>query len=185
MADDNFNIDSMINDEFLESLSESNSDKVSPIVPEWVVDDTSHTTYKAWQVIFQLQKQKELSIENYGKVATSKTSKSLYEIKKSEVSLAVGKSAQSIFRCSGFSDSIRIFLDKTNGKLLGFHEKEQRKQRNRQRNTGIRSRTKGDISESHQKIENELKKLKAMTTKDVLDLAINQMPIDLKRKLGL
>jgi len=184
MADDNLNIEAMMSDDFLESLSESNSDQVVTVVPEWVVDDIDHTTYKVWQAILQLQNKKELQIKCYGKVCTSKTPKSLYEIKKSEVASAVGISAQSIFRASKFSPLVLEFFNYINDILLEFHEKEQVKQKKRKINTGIRSKKKIIIVKSHQEIEKELNQLKAKATKEVLDLAINQMPLDLKLKLG-
>jgi hypothetical protein len=185
MASNYVDLVELTGDEFLDRLDESILKKENLDNPPWVLDDINHTTYKAWQAILQLQKQKELNIKKYGKVATTKTSNSLYVIKKSEVSLLVGKSPQSIFRTSSFSHSIRIFLDKINCNLLEFHNDEQSKQRNRNKKTGIRNKAKVDIIGSHQNIEKELNKLKAMTTKNVLDLAINQMPLDLRRKLGL
>jgi hypothetical protein len=185
MADDYIDIDTMIEDEFLESLDEPKVEEVIPVTPEWVVDNNSHTTYKAWQAILKLKSRKQLGIKSYGKVCTSKTAKSLYEIKKSEIASEVGISAQSIFRTSSFSPFILSFFNEVNAALLIFHEREQQKQKKRQRISGIRSKNKETILKNHQGLEKELTLLKARTTKETLDLVINKMPLDFKLKLGL
>lgn len=185
MANGDIDLDELIGDEFLESLDDNSAESDIPERPSWVVDDESHTTYKSWQAIMALKEEKEKSIKKFGKVANKKTPKSLYEISKSEVAKKVEISPQSIFRASTFSSLILGFFDDTNVDLLEFHEKEQMKQKNRQLSTGIRSKKKDVIVKSHQDIEKELNQLKAKTTKEVLDLAIDKIPLDLKLKLGL
>jgi ABC-type sugar transport system ATPase subunit len=184
MVDDEIDLDELMSDKFLDSLNDEGAKNYVEERPDWVNDDENHTTYKSWQAILAFKEKKEISIKNYGKIADKKTSKYLYEISKSEVSKVVGVSPQSIFRASKFSQSVLDYFDSINAALLKKHEKEQVKQKKRQINTGIRSKKKIIIVKSHQEIEKELNQLKAKTTKEVLDLAINQMPLDLKLKLG-
>lgn len=184
MADKDIYLDELMSDKFLDSLNDEGAKNNVEERPDWVNDDESHTTYKSWQAILALKNEKEKNIKHYGKVADKKTSKYLYEISKSEISKEVGVSPQSIFRTSKFSQSVLDYFDSINTVLLKIHEKEQVKQKKRQINTGIRSKKKIIIVKSHQEIEKELNQLKAKTTKQVLDLAINQMPLDLKLKLG-
>jgi ABC-type sugar transport system ATPase subunit len=185
MANSDVDLDELMGNEFLDSLDDESAEIDVPERQTWVVDDENHTTYKSWQAILALKVKKENLITNYGKVANKKTPKSLYEISKSEVSERVKISAQGIFRSSTFSPSILGFFDGTNDDLRKFHENEQLKQKKRQINMGIRSKKKEVIAKSHQCIEKELNQLKAKTTKEVLDLAINKIPLDYKLKLGL
>lgn len=185
MSNDIIDLDELMGDEFLDSLDENSAESETPERPSWVVDEESNTTYKSWQAIMALKEEKEKSIKKFGKIANKKTPKSVYEMSKSEVAKKVKISPQSIFRASKFSPLILSFFDEANAALLAFHEKEQIKQRRRQLSTGIRAKKKDMIVKSHQDIEKELNQLKAKTTKEILDLAIDKMPLDLKLKLGL
>jgi hypothetical protein len=185
MANGDIDLDELMDDEFLYSLDNESTENNALERPTWVVYDENHTTYKSWQAILALKEEKEKLITNYGKVANKKTPNSLYEISKSKVSKRVKVSAQGIFRTSKFSPSVLGFFDDINDDLRKLHENEQLKQKKRQINTGIRSKKKGIIAKSHQCIEKELNQLKAKKTKEVLDLAINKIPLDYKLKLGL
>lgn len=182
--DTEFDIDEMASAEFLNSLDDSSVEQEESDVPSWVVNDVEQTTYKAWIAILVLKTDKLTRIKVFGKVATEKTPKSLYQIAKSEVSKQVGVSAQSIFRASSFSPDILDFFDEINKELLEAHKKEQVRQKNRHE-TGLRANKKEAIVKSHQSIESELASLKKKTTKDVLDLAVDNMALDIKLKLGL
>ena len=178
MINTDIDLDESVSEEFLSGLDDASSVTEIIVRPNWVVDDESHTTYRSWKSILALKEEKEKNIKNYGKVANAKTSKS-------QVAKKVEISPQSIFRTSKFSPLILDFFDAINSSLLDLHEKEQTKQRRRQVKTGIRTKKKDVIVKSHQDIEQELNQLKAKMTKDVLDLAIDKMPLDLKLKLGL
>ncbi|USD58781.1 hypothetical protein J4N45_14605 [Vibrio sp. SCSIO 43140] len=185
MINDNSSLDELMSDDFLNSLECDSpiSDVSSP--PNWVVPDITHTTYRVWQSILALTETKKKNIQNYGKVASRKTPKALFEMTKAEVARDVNISAQSIFRASKFSASILDFFDETNAMLSDLHQKEQTRQVRRQINTGIRTKKKDAIVKIQQDMKVELRDLKAKTTKQVLDLAIDKMPLDLRLKLGL
>ncbi|MEZ9010469.1 hypothetical protein AB4251_15380 [Vibrio lentus] len=175
-------LDELFTDDFLDSLDDDSTVEQS-VSASWVVDDKDHTTYKAYHAILELKAQAEKAIENFGEVETTKTPK-FYQLKKSHVAKAVGVSAQSIFNTSSFSPHIRTFFDDINDELLKRHQTEQKKQVKR-KNTGLRRKKKEVVVVSHQSLEKKYNALKALTTKEVLNLSIEKMPIDLKAKLGL
>jgi hypothetical protein len=185
MIDDD--LDAMMSDEFLdglediENLGEAESSYIAR--PEWVSEDTEHTTFKAWDSILKLKSGKEQSIKSYGKVADGKTLKGIYQITKSEVASLVGITSQSIFRASKFSDNIRKFFGDVNIELLELHDKEQKKQKARSKNTGVRTRKKNVLVNDVQSLSKSVQDLEARLVKDTLDLLLQEMPIDLKRKL--
>jgi hypothetical protein len=184
MSNDVVDLDELMDEKFLESLDDNAECEILE-KPSWVIDDDSHTTYKSWQAILTLKEEKESRIKSYGKVANAKTSSSLFKISKSDVSKIVHVSAQSIFRTSKFSPLVLCFFDNINDTLLDVYKKEQIKQGKRQKNSGIRVNKKEVIVKCHQDIKKELNQLKAKTTKEVLDLTINKMPLDFRLKLGL
>ncbi|EGQ8953012.1 hypothetical protein V6957_002542 [Vibrio parahaemolyticus] len=180
--DHDINFDDLMDDDFLKNLDPVN-DELDQTKPSWVGDDKSATTYRVWQAICELQKEKETKIKKYNKV-TTKTPKSLYQIAKSEVSRQVGLTAQSIFRSSSFSSSLLDYFDHINSELLDCYERQQRKLQKR-KNTGIRTKKKEQLVKSYQELEKENIQLKRKIVKDVLDLASERMPFDLRMKLGL
>ncbi len=171
--------DELFTDEFLCSLDD---DSTMESMPVWLVDDEEHTTYKAYHAIITLRAEAEAMIKSFGEIATKKTPK-FYQLKKSNIARKVGVSAQSIFNTSSFSPDIRNFFDKVNDELLNLHQSEQKKQQQR-KNTGLRRKKKEAVVVSHQSLEKKYDALKALATKEVLDLSIERMPIDLKAKLG-
>lgn len=178
-------LDDLMSLEFLESLQDEFEDE-TPIEdsrPEWVHDDKEHTTYKAWEAIIMFAEEKERGIKAYGKVADSKTPKSLYEIKKADVARYVGLSSSSIFRMSSFSNDIRDFLKAENECLAELYEKEQRKQINRQAVKGTRSKKKEDLVDDVQDLRALVKELECRNVKETLDLLLSQLPLDLQRQL--
>ncbi|EGR3087374.1 hypothetical protein DMW14_24835, partial [Vibrio parahaemolyticus] len=92
--------------------------------------------------------------------------------------------AQSIFRSSSFSSSLLDYFDHINSELLDCYERQQRKLQKR-KNTGIRTKKKEQLVKSYQELEKENIQLKRKIVKDVLDLASERMPFDLRMKLGL
>ncbi|MDU0114012.1 hypothetical protein RT723_13580 [Psychrosphaera aquimarina] len=180
-------LDALMSDDFLDSLDvKNNDDKHHQQVdwPVWVKSE-SHTTYRVWKAILKLKVTKEFQIANFGKVADGKTPKSLYRIKKSEVALAVGVSAQSIFRSSMFSKYVLQFFDVANKELLERHQREQKKQKSRFTVTGVRTKRKDDLVFEVQELRNKVKELECRQVKDTLDVVLSKMPIDLRRKLRM
>ena len=176
-------LDELMSDEFLDSLDDATTEPDHNEQPAWVVDNPNHTTHKAYHAILDLKKQAEEAIANFGEVATNKTKK-FYQIKKSNVANVVGRSAQSIFNTSSFSQDKKAFFDDKNHPLKQMHELEQNKQLKRKK-TGIRVKKKEVIVQSHQSLEKKYNELKRRSTKETLDLAAAGLPIDLKRALGL
>ncbi|GEA51152.1 hypothetical protein VIN01S_19560 [Vibrio inusitatus NBRC 102082] len=180
-------LDTLMSDDFLNSLDvKSKDDKHHQQVsqPSWIKNE-DHTTHRVWKAILKLKVTKELQIANFGKVADGKTPKSLYRMKKSEVALAVGVSAQSIFRSSTFSKDVLQFFDMVNKELLERYQREQKKQKSRLIATGVRTKKKDDLVLEVQDLRNKVRELECRQVKDTLDLVLSKMPIDLRRKLRM
>lgn len=183
-------LDDLMSDDFLDGLDDKpDVNKLAKIettkMPAWVNEDVAHTTYKSWCAIQKLKCDKQASIKALGKVADSKTPKSIYEIKKSEVAKLVGLSSQSIFRTSSFSSDILGFFEEENIVLLALHKQEQKKQKSRSKVTGVRANKKEDLVSEVQDLRNKVRELECRQVKDTLDLALMKMPFDLRQKLRM
>ncbi len=177
-------LDELFSTDFLDSLDDDSMVEKETSLPVWVVDDIDHTTNRAYHAILELKAQAETAIDYFGEVETPKTPK-FYQLKKSNVAKKVGVSAQSIFNTSSFSLHIRKFFDDVNVALRERHQAQQKKQLNRKKRTGLRTKRKEQIVESHQSLEKKYNDLKALKAEEVLNLSIERMPIDLRAKLGL
>jgi len=185
----NGDLDALMTDEFLDGLGDSEDSKETDSSdvtrPEWVSENIEHTTFKAWDAILKLKAQKELSIKSFGKVADNKTLKGIYQIKKSEVAGIVGINPHGIFYSSKFSGDVITFFGDVNTELLELHEKEQKKQVSRSKNSGVRVKKKAELVDDVQSLREAVEVLEARTVKDTLDLLLKEMPIDLRRKLKM
>jgi len=181
----NDELNELMSDGFLDGLDEKSEAVNDEENPGWVSSDVAHTTYRAWKAIMQLKSEKEGGIKSFRKLATQGTAKSLYEIKKSEVSKVLGNkpSPQSIFRTSSFSSDILAFFKDANAELLEIFEKEQKKQLARSKKTGIRVKKKEVIVSEVQQLLKKVEELECRQVKDTLDLLLNNMPLDLRQRL--
>lgn len=182
---DDEELDNLLSDTFLkgldsEEITETNLDRKKP---DWVKGDQTHTTYRAWSAILKLKDDKRYSIKALGKVADDKTPKSIYQIKKSEVSRIVGISAQSIFCASSFSSDILNFFNEANSELLQLLSIEQKKQAARHKKTGIRRKRKVELVDDVQILRERVKELECRNVKETLELLLNQLPFDLQQRL--
>jgi hypothetical protein len=176
-------LDELMSEGFLDSLSDENVGVLQEPVdkPAWVQGD-NHTTYRAWQSILALKAEKETSIFTFSKAATSKIPKRIYQIKKSEIAKYVGISAQSMFAASSFSSDLSKFFDEINVSLLELHTKEQKKQKKRS-TKGVRSKKKEEVVSEYQQLRDLVRELESRNVKEVLDLLISQLPLDLAQRL--
>jgi hypothetical protein len=179
-------LDALLSEKFLDSLdTNSKGNHLKKVEkPAWVLEE-NHTTHRAWHAISALKAEKEINIRTLGKVADSKTPKSIYEIKKTEVAEIVGLTAQSIFRASSFSSDVLDFFNVVNIELLKLHKKEQHKQILRNKKTGTRINKKEDLVNEVQVLRKKVRELECQNAKDTLDLALTKMPFDLRQRLKM
>ena len=178
-------LDNLLSDDFLASLAPKDSSVNGQLtVPDYLPNDENHTGYKAWRAIKHIRGTKEEMIKSYKQVADSLTPKALYVIKKSEVGREIDKAPQNIFSGkASFCKPLSDFLDDENEELFALFEKAQEVLKTESRQTGVRSKTKDKIVNEYQQMRVELDALKHQKAKDMLDLAVSRLPLDLQQKL--
>lgn len=182
-------LEQLYTDEFLDSLEcDSETDEVVLLNPDWLPGDKDHYIYRAWEAINTLFSEREATILAYNQIAGSKTPKSIYSIKKSDVGKVVDIKANNIFygrdRDSDAKEGIRKYFNAKNEVLLKLFEKKQASLLNPQSVTGIRIKKKEEIVDELQKLREENLALKRKHAKDSIDLAIKRLPLDLQQKFS-
>ncbi|MBU2919147.1 hypothetical protein KO505_14465 [Psychrosphaera sp. F3M07] len=178
-------LDDLLSDDFLASLEPEDSSVKDPLdVPDYLPNDENHTGYKAWKAIKYIKSIKEEMIKDYREVADSQTPKSLYQIYKSEVGREIERAPQNVFSGkASFCEPLSDFLDKKNKELLTLFDEEQALLKVERKQTGSRGKRKDQVVYEYQQMREELNALKHQKAKDMLDLAISRLPLDLQQKL--
>jgi hypothetical protein len=173
----------LMEDDFLDSLDDGDAQaKVEePVKPDGLPSNKEHLVYRGWKAILALRAEKEKAIKAYKKIADKKTPKGLYEMKKTEVGRAVGKDQRYIFYGNGEAyEGICKFFDKQNEELLEIFEKAQKALTRTQKVTGIRVQKKEQIVSGYQRLRDENEFLRRQNAKDMLDLSIRRLPLELQ-----
>lgn len=185
----NKELDDTLSDDFLDGLDDDSTEteevqEAERVKPDWVSSDEEHNSYKAWSAILELVIQKEDGIKAYKKIADKSTPVGLYQVKKSEVGKRVGAAPQNLFNGKQkFCKGLRTFFKVQNKDLYKLFEKEQAVLRNPQTTTGLRAKKKALIVNEYQELREAVKLLRRKNAKEVIDLAISRMPLDLQDRL--
>lgn len=184
-------LDKLESEEFLNSLDQQSEPQevLEPIgrsEPSWLPQDQAHYIYRAWATINKLYFERKATIDDYNKVASPKTPKSVYSITKSDVGRAIEQSANNIFygrdKDSDAKKGIREYFDIINESLFSFFERKQESLTDPQSRTGIRIKKKELIVDELQQLRKENQTLKRKHAKETVDMAIGRLPLDLQRK---
>ena len=169
MVDDNY-FDKFLDDEDL-PLEEP---KVEVIL-DWLSHKNS--SYAAYQAILSLQLEKQVFIKQH-KLKSQYMKKSNYLIQKSEVARLVDKKAQPLFNSNSYSKHLLDFFNVTNDNL----EKSKIRRINTS-SSGVRNKRKEDLVVEHKALLKSHKKSQSQIVDDVYQRLIDNMPLDVKRKL--
>lgn len=144
---------------------------------EWIkLHPTAEEAYKA---INNLKDEKLRYIRGH-------PDKKSYEVKKhwiiykAEVGRRIEKESQPLFNSNSFSGELTKYFDKVNDDLHKSKESRLNKP-----NKGYQHKTKEELKNSTIELTNENKKLLQNTCEELYGRLLNDIPLDIKRKLGL
>ncbi|MEQ3660719.1 MAG: hypothetical protein ABNH21_17380 [Glaciecola sp.] len=163
--------------EFLASDEPSVKQKAEDSRPTWV--SKTNSSYCAYHAILKLKQQKKAYIKKHS-LKSQYTRKSTYQIGKSEVALIVKKNAQPLFNSNSYSKELVIFFNDINSEL-----EEKKEQRINKSKRGIRNKRKEDLINEHQQLIKSHQDSQVKVVNDVYQKVIDNMPLDVKRKLRL
>lgn len=161
-------------DEFLDS--DDLETDVPEKLPAWV--SAKNSSQKAYEAIEELKKVKRQFIRKHGLKSQYKT-KSTYQVSKTDVARLVGPKPQPLFNSCSYSESLTKYFNDVNKELDAYRE---RRIRNK---GGLRQKKKDDLVKELQETKVNNERLLVDTVDAVYERTINNLPLDVKRKLGL
>ena len=144
---------------------------------EWV--NLHPTAEEAYKAINNIKKEKLRYIRGHPNKSSYKVQK-YWTISKAEVGRKIGKESQPLFNSNTFSKGLSLYFDKVNDDLHKSKEDRLNKP-----NKGYQHKTKEELKNSTIKLTNENKKLLQNTCEELYRRMLNDIPLDVKRKLGL
>ncbi len=167
----------MSDDYYEEFLDADDVDAAVPInFPSWV--SSKNSSQKAYEVIVDLKKVKRKFIRKHG-LKSEYSTKSSYQIQKSEVARLVGSKPQPLFNSCSYSESLTEYLKGVNEELAKAKEK-----RIKNKGGGLWQENKDALVKELQESKNNNEQLLVKTVDKVFEKTIDSLPLDIKRKLG-
>lgn len=150
-------------------------------LPAWVSD--SNASLRAWQYVEELKKEKALYIKHHNRVSDYLT-KRVYQIKGADVAKALGMSRASLMNTSKYSNNFREYLDNVNQELKDAKNQQLEKSRKSPSRGGIR-RSKDELAQDNAMLKKKIAELEAKHHEDLVRYAFDQLPLPVKKKLGI
>lgn len=167
--------------EYLQNKAKSKPATNETKLPDWV--SKSNSSFKAWQYVEELKKEKSLYIKRHHKVTDFLTKKA-YQIKGSDIAKALNLSRASLMNTSSYSENFRKYLEKVNTDLEVAKDVKLKQARQSASRGSIRNR-KDELTAINSDLKKQLSVLENQKTEELVRFAFDQLPLNIKRKLGL
>lgn len=164
-------------DKFLNDVPDIDLSEPQESLPAWV--DKRNSSYAAFMAIAMLKQAKYRYIQGHTKKSDYKN-KGQYFISKADVAKKIGKNAQPIFRDSSYSTQLREYLDGVNDTLLKAKNKKIERKAH-----GLQHLSKVELKTKTRSASEELKLIKQTNCEDLYTKLLENIPLDVKRRLGL
>ncbi len=158
--------------------AETTQEAVPPI---WVSD--KNASLKAWQYVEQIKKEKALYIKRHHNI-TDYLTKKPYQIKGADIANALKISRSSLMNTSNYSPHFKKYLEGVNEDLGAAKEAQLKKSKNSPSRGSIRN-SKEELVRVNTELRNRVAELEAQKTKELVCRAFDQLPLPIKRKLGI
>lgn len=153
------------------------SEDAAETLPPWV--DKGNASYSAYKAIHEIKQAKLRYIHGHSK-ESDYVKKSNFLVSKAEVATKIGKTPQSIFHSSAYSTYLSAYLDGINETLVVAKNKKIEKKAH-----GLQHLTKEELKTKTKTTAEELTAIKQHNCEELYDRLLSNMPLDIKRKLGL
>lgn len=149
--------------------------------PDWVSD--KNASFKAWEYVEQLKKEKSLYVKRHNKVTDYLTQKP-YQIKGSDVARALKMSRASLMNTSSYSPHFKKYLDNVNSDLAAAKDAKLKKVQKAPSRGSIRS-SKDELVRVNAELKKRVSELETQKSKELVRYAFDQLPLPIKKKLGI
>ena len=167
--------------EYLKKRTQRKSRDLEDSLPDWVSE--KNASFKAWRYVEELKKEKKQYIGCHCNV-TDYLVKKTYQIKGTEVAKAVSISRASLMNTSKYSNGFRKYLEGVNAELDAAKNSMLKKSRQSPSRGSIRN-SKDDLLRVNIELKKRVTELEEQKTDELVRFAINQLPLPIKRALGI
>lgn len=167
--------------DYLKNRVEEAASQQEPERPDWVSD--RNASLKAWQYVEELKKEKSLYVKRHHKVTDYLTQKT-YQIKGADVASALGINRASLMNTSSYSPHFKKYLDSVNAELSAAKEAKILKARKPSSRGSIRN-SKDELVRANSELKKRVVELEAQKTEELVRYAFDQLPLPVKKKLGI
>ena len=149
--------------------------------PTWV--NKNNASLEAWRCVEKLKKERTRYIKSHQKV-TDFLSKSSYQIKPSEVAKAINLNRTTLMHTSTYSEKFTDYLKSVNLELAAL--------KSSQIENAISTRSRGSIRDNKDRLvtinaqlKQRVSELEQRKIEEVVKYAFDQLPLPVKKKLGI
>lgn len=167
--------------DYLQKRAQKAAKEENEELPNWV--SLKNASYRAWKLVQDLKKEKELYIKRHNKV-TDYLTKYTYQIKGSDIANALNINRVSLMNTSSYSENFRKYLDSVNAELKAAKDAKLEVTRKPSSRGSIRSR-KDELVMSNTELKKRVSELESQKTEALVRYALDQLPLPVKRKLGI
>ena len=149
--------------------------------PDWA--SSKNSSLKAWQFVEKQKNEKAKYIKNHFKSSDFVTQKT-FQIKGADVANALNISRASLMNTSQYSIHFKEYLDSVNEKLMSSKDAKLRKIKKKPSRGSIRS-NKNELVRANTKLKKRVAELETQNIEDLVKRTFDQLPLPIKRKLGI
>lgn len=167
--------------DYLKKRAEKAANDIKTEYPAWV--SGKNASLKAWQYVEHLKIEKALYIKRHNKITDYLTQKT-YQIKGADVASALNINRASLMNTSSYSPYFKAYLDSVNADLTAAKEAKLQKAQKTPSRGSIRS-SKDELMQSNTELKKRVSELEAQKTEELVRYAFDQLPLPVKKKLGI
>lgn len=149
--------------------------------PDWV--SVNNASLKAWQCVEDLKADLQKYISSHSKI-THYLNKSDYQIKPSQVAKKIGINRSTLMHSSSYSIGFATYLEEVNAELEKLKTEKLDKAR-RSPSRGPTAESKEDLVRLNTELKRRIAELENLKTEQLVRQVLDQVPLPIKRKLGL
>ncbi len=167
--------------DYLKKRVEESAKNQDPDQPGWV--SKKNASLKAWKYVEKLKKEKALYIKRHHNI-TDYLTKKTYQIKGSDIANDLNISRSSLMNTSTYSPHFKKYLEGVNEDLGAAKEAQLKKSKNSPSRGSIRN-SKEELVRVNTELRKRVAELEAQKTEELVCRAFDQLPLPIKRKLGI
>jgi len=167
----------------LDDLVKLKNSQAEKSIPDWVSETNSSAA--AYMVIQALRDERRAYIYDHVQASDFKK-KANWQISIRQIAVRIDRSVQTLIGTQvKYAHDLKRYVRRINSDLSKEKDSHLAKYHRKPKSGGVRGKKKSILEEENRKLRADLEKVKAENVAKKVEMAVTQMPLDLKRKLGV